>query len=206
MTAVTKPRFRAVDITFIGMFAALMAIGANITSWAPFLQVAGVPLSMQTFFAVLAGLLLGSRLGSISMLVYMLIGIAGAPVFAGFDAGFGAILGNTGGFILSFIAVAYFSGKIVEVSKGTPTLKVFTLAAFVGLFMNYFIGTNWMYFALNYWLEVDMSYAAAWGVMAWFIVKDIAFTIFAALISPRIYRAVNRTSKVASIDSTIKAS
>ncbi|WP_099361741.1 biotin transporter BioY [Fredinandcohnia onubensis] len=194
MTAISKPRIRAIEITYVGMFAALMAIGANITSMVPFLQVAGVPLTMQTFFAVLAGLLLGSRLGAISMTVYMLIGIAGAPVFSGFEAGLAPLIGGTGGFILSFIATAYFSGKIVEHAKGSPTLKTFMIAAFVGLFMNYFIGTNYMYFAFNFWLEVKMSYGAAWSVMAWFIVKDLAFTIFAALISPRIYRAVTRNS------------
>ncbi len=73
------------------MFVALMAIGANIVSWAPFLQVAGIPLSMQPFFAILAGLLLGSRLGALSMTVYMLVGVAGAPIFANFKAGFGAL-------------------------------------------------------------------------------------------------------------------
>ena len=83
----TNKRFRTLDLTLAGMFAALMAIGANITSWAPFLQVGGVPLSLQPFFVILAGLLLGSRMGSISMIVYVLIGIAGAPVFAQFKAG-----------------------------------------------------------------------------------------------------------------------
>ncbi|WP_010676408.1 biotin transporter BioY [Bacillus timonensis] len=194
MTTVSKPRIRAIEITYVGMFAALMAIGANITSMAPFLQIAGVPLTMQTFFAVLAGLLLGSRLGAVSMTVYMLIGIAGAPVFSGFEAGIAPIIGSTGGFILSFIATAYFSGKVVEHAKGNPTLKTFILAAFVGLFMNYFIGTNYMYFALNFWLEVKMGYGAAWGVMAWFIIKDLAFTIFAAIISPRVYRAVTKNA------------
>ncbi|RFB15110.1 biotin transporter BioY [Bacillus sp. HNG] len=194
MTAVSKPRIRAIEITYVGMFAALMAIGANITSMVPFLQVAGVPLTMQTFFAVLAGLLLGSRLGAISMIVYMLIGMAGAPVFSGFEAGIAPIIGSTGGFILSFIPTAYFAGKVVEHSKATPTLKTFMVAAFVGLFMNYFIGTNYMYFALNFWLEVKMSYGAAWTVMAWFIVKDLVFTIFAGIISPRIYRTVTKNS------------
>ncbi|THE10125.1 biotin transporter BioY [Bacillus timonensis] len=203
MTTISKPRIRAIEVTYVGMFAALMAIGANITSMVPFLQVAGVPLTMQTFFAVLAGLLLGSRLGAISMIVYMLIGIAGAPVFSGFEAGIAPIIGSTGGFILSFIATAYFAGKVVEHAKGNPTLQTFIFAAFVGLFMNYFIGTNYMYFALNFWLEVKMSYGAAWAVMAWFIVKDLAFTIFAGIISPRIYRTV---TKNAAIDLSTKAS
>ncbi|WP_110113867.1 biotin transporter BioY [Bacillus sp. CGMCC 1.16541] len=185
----TKPRFRALDLTLIGMFAALMAIGANITSWAPFLQVAGVPLSMQPFFAILAGVLLGSRLGATSMVVYLLIGLAGAPVFAQFKAGIGVLVGSTGGFLLSYIIAAYLAGKIIEMKKD-PTLPTFLIASFVGIALIYIIGTNYMFIAVNYWLEAPMSYVTAWKVMAFFGVKDVIFTIFGAFISPRIYRAV----------------
>lgn len=112
-------RFHVLDLALAAMFVALMAIGANIVSWAPFLQVAGIPLSMQPFFAILAGLLLGSRLGALSMTVYMLVGVAGAPIFANFKAGFGALLDPTGGFIIAFIIVAYVSGKLVEQKEKT---------------------------------------------------------------------------------------
>ncbi|MBM7702745.1 biotin transporter BioY [Metabacillus iocasae] len=186
----TKPRFRALDLTLIGMFAALMAIGANMTSWAPFLQVAGVPLSMQPFFAILAGLLLGSRLGSLSMIVYLLIGIAGVPVFAQFKAGIGVIFGGTGGFLLSYIATAYIVGKLME-QKQNPPLPTFFVSSFVGIILIYVIGTNYMYMAVNYWLEAPMGYGTAWKVMASFALKDIAFTIFGALIAPRIYHAIH---------------
>ena len=91
-----------ISLVYSGMFAALMMIGANITAFAPFLVVGGVPITLQTFFAILAGLLLGSRLGAISMTVYMFIGLAGAPVFAKFSGGFGQIISPTFGFIVSF--------------------------------------------------------------------------------------------------------
>ncbi|QOR66056.1 biotin transporter BioY [Cytobacillus suaedae] len=203
MSSITNSKFRAIDITYVGMFAALMAIGANITSWAPFLQVANVPLSMGPFFAILAGLLLGSRLGAISMTVYMLVGIAGAPVFAQFSSGISVIIGNTGGFILSYIATAYIVGKIVE-SKEKPNLSVFMIAALAGIAAIYIIGTNYMYLALNVWMDVEMGYGTAWIVMTWFAVKDIVFTIIAAMIAPRIYYAIKRNSGVSTI--TTKAS
>ncbi|WP_226529129.1 biotin transporter BioY [Metabacillus niabensis] len=179
------------DISLVGMFAALMAIGANITSWAPFLQVAGVPLSMQPFFCILAGLLLGSRLGALSMIIYALVGIAGAPVFAQFSGGISVIFQSTGGFILSYIIAAYAAGKILEVSK-EKKLTVFMAASFVGIVLIYIVGTTYMWLALNVWLNVPMSYGAAWGVMAWFIVKDVAFTVLGALLAPRIYYAVTK--------------
>ena len=134
-------RFRTLDLTLAGMFAALMAIGANITSWAPFLQVGGVPLSLQPFFVILAGLLLGSRMGSISMIVYVLIGIAGAPVFAQFKAGIGILFGSTGGFLLSYIVAAFITGKIMEM-RGKPTFSIFLISSLVGIAVIYLIGTT----------------------------------------------------------------
>jgi biotin transport system substrate-specific component len=146
---------------------------------------------MQPFFCILAGLLLGSRLGALSMIVYALVGIAGAPVFAQFSGGIGVIFGSTGGFILSYIAAAYAVGKIVEASK-KPALPVFFVSSFVGIALIYIIGTTYMYAALNYWLNVDMSYSAAWVVMTWFMVKDVIFTAIGAVIAPRIYNAVHK--------------
>lgn len=100
-------KLRAGDMALIGMFAALMAVGANITSVAPFLQVAGIPLSMQPFFCLLAALLLGSKRAAIAMIVYALVGLAGAPVFAQFSAGFAPFAGKSGGFIISYIPAAF---------------------------------------------------------------------------------------------------
>ncbi len=191
MTTIKKSRFRTIDLTLVGMFVALMAIGANITSWAPFLQVANVPLSMQPFFAILAGLLLGSRLGAIAMIVYLLVGVAGAPVFAEFSSGLGVLVRGTGGFILSYIPTAFVVGKLVE-NYSKPSLARFMTASFVGISIIYLIGTNYMYLALNYWLNIEMSYSAAWLVMTWFAVKDIVFTAFGAMIAPRIYHATRR--------------
>ncbi|MCM3440065.1 biotin transporter BioY [Metabacillus halosaccharovorans] len=186
-----KRKLTTYDISLVGMFAALMAIGANITSWAPFLQVAGVPLSMQPFFCILAGLLLGSRLGALSMIIYALVGIAGAPVFAQFSGGISVIFQSTGGFILSYIVAAYAAGKILEVNK-EKKLTVFMAASFVGIVLIYIGGTTYMWLALNVWLNAPMSYGAAWGVMAWFIVKDVAFTVLGALLAPRIYYTVTK--------------
>lgn len=190
-----KRKFSTADLTLAAMFAALMAIGANMTSWAPFLQVAGVPLSMQPFFAILAGLLLGSRLGALSMVVYMLIGAAGAPVFAGFHGGISVLIGSTGGFVISYIFAAFAAGLIIE-RTADPKLPAFLMASFVGIIVIYLIGTNYMYLALKLWLNAPMGYGLAWKVMAWFAVKDIAFTILGGLIAPRIYYTLRKTSSV----------
>lgn len=177
-------KLRTVDLTFGAVFVCLMAIGANITVWFPMLAVpiggASVPLSLQTFFATLAGLMLGKKLGFISMITYMLVGVAGVPVFAQMSAGPMAIVSPTGGFIISFIFVAFFVGWISEASKN-PSVPLYIIAALVGLVVNYTIGVSYMYLAMNTWLGLDIPYRFAWISMVPFIVKDTVFACFAAV-------------------------
>lgn len=188
----SKQKFRAIDITYVAMFAALMAIGANVTS---FIMIGPVPLTLQTFFAILAGALLGSKLGGLSMIVYTLVGFVGAPVFAQMSNGFTAITKPTFGFIISFIILAYVAGKIVEAST-KPSLMTFSIACFVGLILNYVIGTTYMFFSLKYFLGMEaLTYGGAWAMMTLFLYKDIAVTIIASLLCPKIYKVVNKTVK-----------
>jgi len=186
-------KMKTIDLVYAGMFAALMAVGANI---AQFLVVGGIPITLQTFFAILAGLLLGSRLGSISMIVYTLVGLAGAPVFAQFTGGPGVLFKPTFGFILSYILVAYVAGKIVE-SKSRPTVITFMIASFTAFILNYVLGTNYMYYAYKFWADAPegFTYGMAWLWMLAPLPKDILLSVVAALLSPRIYAAVSKTSK-----------
>ncbi|WP_375566260.1 biotin transporter BioY [Bacillus pumilus] len=188
-----QQKTRTADFVLVGMFAALMAIGANITSIVPFLQVGGIPLTMQPFFCVLAGLLLGRRLGALAMIVYALVGIAGAPVFAQFSAGFGVILGKSGGFVLSYIPAAWLAGFILEKRKN-PGFGRFLLAAIAGTTVMYVIGTTYTYLALNVWLNAPISYQTTWLFMIWFMVKDYALTILLAMMAPKIYRSVSKAT------------
>ncbi|MCL6585179.1 MAG: biotin transporter BioY [Anoxybacillus sp.] len=189
-------RLRALDITLVSVFAALMAIGANITSWAPFLVVGGVPITLQTFFCVLAGAILGRRLGALAMLVYMLVGLVGAPVFAKFSGGFGMIAGPTFGFIVSFIFAAYITGWIIDKGGNRPSLARFIVAALAGMVVNYVVGTNWMYVAFKYWAEAPkgFSYSVAWSWMLVPLPKDIILSIIAGTVAPRFYQTIRKSA------------
>src|SRR5690625_1618426 len=114
-----KKKWTPLNLTLGSLFVALTAIGANITTIAPFLVVGGVPITLQTFFAILAGLVLGSRLGAFSMFVYMMLGLAGVPIFAQFKGGIATLFSPTFGFILSFILIAYVAGKMIETKRST---------------------------------------------------------------------------------------
>ncbi|MBO0600889.1 biotin transporter BioY [Sporosarcina sp. E16_3] len=196
MTTVTekmKPKSKSVmsplTLVYSGMFAALMMIGANITAFVPFLMVGGVPITLQTFFAILAGLILGSRRGALAMTVYMFIGLAGAPVFARFSGGFGSIISPTFGFIVSFILVAFIAGKIVEKNS---KLYGYIIAALVGMVVNYLIGTNWMYYAYKLWAAAPdaFTYKVAWLWMMPPLPKDIVLAVLAGIFGHRMYKVL----------------
>ncbi|MBY0121321.1 biotin transporter BioY [Bacillus sp. S/N-304-OC-R1] len=176
---------RTIDLTLAGMFVAMMCIGANITTFVPFLVIGGVPITLQTFFAILAGAVLGSRLGAITMAVYAFVGLAGAPVFAKFGGGLSSVVSPTFGFILSFMLTAYVTGKIIELKK---SMSIYITAALIGLIINYVFGTNWMYFAYKLWAAAPdgFTYKMAWMWMAVPLPKDIVLAICAGIMANRL--------------------
>jgi biotin transport system substrate-specific component len=182
-------KFRTLDLTLAAMFVALMAFGSNITSLVPFMVVGGVPITLQTFFAILAGAVLGSRLGAISMVVYALVGLVGVPVFAQFSGGFSTLISPTFGFIVSFVFTAYAVGKIVEKKR---TLPAFITASLIGLVINYVIGTNWMYFAYKFWAAAPegFTYQMAWLWMVVPLPKDVILAVFAGIMAARLEKTV----------------
>ena len=90
-------KLKTKDIVFIGIFAALMAI----CSWISIPTT--VPFTLQTFAVFMAVGVLGGKRGTLSVLVYILLGAIGVPVFAGFAGGLGILTGSTGGYILGFL-------------------------------------------------------------------------------------------------------
>lgn len=121
------------DFIICSLFAAITAILAQISIPLP----GGVPLTMQTLAVSLAGIILGSKRGFISMLVYTLIGAIGIPVFASFTGGINIVVGPTGGFILSFPLMTFVIGLISE--KTDKKMLIF-LGVILGSIVNYFVG------------------------------------------------------------------
>ena len=128
-------KFSTRDLCFCAIGAALIAVCAWISI------PADVPFTLQTFaiFAVCG--LLGGKRGTVSVLVYLLLGAVGAPVFAGFRGGFAALIGTTGGYLVGFILLAL----IIAFAQARWGLGqwVFVLSAAVGLLVCYAFGTAW---------------------------------------------------------------
>lgn len=120
------------------LFSALMCISAWIA--VPF---GAVSVTMQTFTLFFMLGLLGGKLGSAVCLVYLLLGAAGLPVFSGFQGGFGALLGPTGGYLIGFLAAALMYWAVTG-ALGT-SLPSRIAGMILGLLACYTLGTLWMF-------------------------------------------------------------
>jgi len=116
------------------LFGALTAVGAYIIIPLP-----PVPITLQTLFLGLAGTLLGARLGALSQVVYLFLGILGLPVFAGGKAGIGVLFGPTGGYLIGFVAAAFVIGKLAAL-KERPGFALLCLSLVAGTSVVYALG------------------------------------------------------------------
>jgi biotin transport system substrate-specific component len=119
---------------YASMFGAATAAGAYIIIPLP-----PVPITLQTLFLALAAVLLGGRLGALSQIIYVLLGVIGLPVFAGGKAGFGVLIGPSGGYLIGFIAGAYVIGKLTEISK-RPNAVMLGVYIAIGYLVVYLLG------------------------------------------------------------------
>lgn len=134
------------DMILVSLFTALTAIGAFLS-----IPMGNVPITLQSLFTILAGLLLGPKLGSLSQLVYILLGLSGVRIFAGFSGGPQSVLTPSFGFLIGFIFAAYVVGKIGHnyENKKNINFKKIVLASFTGTFIIYLFGIPYMYIILN---------------------------------------------------------
>ena len=124
-------------MVYAAIMASLMAVGAYIA-----IPVGPVPIVLQNLFVLLAGLLLGGRWGVISVLVYLLAGAVGLPVFAGGTGGIGKFVGPTGGYLVGFVAAVYIVGTISE--KGGSRAVFDVIGMVIGTAVIYAFGVSWL--------------------------------------------------------------
>jgi biotin transport system substrate-specific component len=98
------------------MFVLLTSLGAYVAIW--FLNITPIPITLQPLFVILSGAVLGPVAGALSMASYVLLGAAGAPVFAGGRAGYIWLFGPTGGYLLAYPAAAFVVGLLAGRSAG----------------------------------------------------------------------------------------
>ena len=132
------------NLILCALFAALIAVGTYIKIPAPLL-----PLTLQTLFVILAGLVLGHKYGAISVCIYVIAGLIGLPVFTG------SALSPTFGYILGFIAAAFTAGYIAE--RFRPCFITWTLAGIAATLVIYLIGIPYYYFMAKWYLGNELG-------------------------------------------------
>ena len=176
------PRFTAAELTYTAIAAALIAV----CSWISI--PAAVPFTMQTFGVFFALSLLGGKCGTLAVLVYVLLGAAGLPVFAGFSSGAGVLLGSTGGYILGFLLSGLAYGLTVKALGKNTLAEILGMTA--GLIFCYASGTAW--FMLVYARDngpVGLGMVLSWCVVP-FILPDLAKMALAIYLAARIRPAL----------------
>jgi biotin transport system substrate-specific component len=161
---------------YASLFAALTAVGAFIKIPIP---ISPVPITLQVFFVLLAGLVLGARWGGTSMVVYVMLGVIGLPVFSGGSSGLGILLGPTGGYIIGFVAGAFVTGLIYNKANDSKTA---TIGAMIGgLAVIYLLGVMQLSFVAN----MTLQQAVAVGMLP-FLIGDAIKIVAALIVADRI--------------------
>ncbi|RDU22786.1 biotin transporter BioY [Anaerosacchariphilus polymeriproducens] len=173
-----KSKFKTLNLVYIALFSVLITI----CSWIYVPTV--VPFTLQTFAIFCALCLLGGKLGTCSIIVYILLGVVGIPVFAGFNGGVGALLGATGGYIIGFI----FMGLIYWLITGIFGNKTYIsfIAMILGLAVCYAIGTAWFMFVYIQ-KSGSISLLSVLGLCVFpFIIPDMIKMILAVFLAKKL--------------------
>lgn len=169
-------KMKGEDVAFAGLFAALTAVGAQIS-----IPIGPVPITLQVLFVLLSGLILGARLGFLSQLAYVAMGAVGLPVFAELQGGFAVLYGPTGGYILAFPIAAYLAGLFAE-RFGRKGLLI---GSAIGVGVIYLLG--WL--RLSLFLGGDFKRALFLGVTP-FLPFDAIKAAVAVVVAERVRKVV----------------
>ena len=144
------------ELTLTALFAALIVVGAFLKVDIP-LPLYTMHFTLQWFFVLLAGFLLGRKLGTLSVVTYIVIGLAGVPVFAA-GGGIGYVLRPGFGFLLGFVFAAYLIGLVSDIIKPVA-LWQYIIPATIGLVTYYMVGAVYFYLIKNLYVGEAVSFA-----------------------------------------------
>lgn len=156
-----------------------IAVAAQIT-----IPMQPVPVTLQSFAALLIGMAFGSKMGTTIILAYLLEGILGLPVFANFSWGLHVFFGPTGGYLIGFIPAAFLAGYLLEHGWAKHRLSIF-FAAFFGTLALFIPG----YLVLSNYVGSQNAYT--FGVAPFYAVEFCKLIVF-TLITPYFWRQTNK--------------
>lgn len=167
------------DLTRVSLFIAITIILSQII-----IPINPVPISLSMIAVFLSGGILGWKRGTISQVVYILLGIAGLPVFAGFKGGLGIIFGPTGGYLVGYITTAFIIGFVLE-KRQAKNVIIIMCSMVLGLISCYLLGTIWLAFVLH----LGFVEALSIGVLP-YIFGDLLKILLSAYLVKRLGRYI----------------
>lgn len=157
----TAGRMSTKTMVLCAMFTALVAAGAFIQIPVPYMDY----FTLQFFFVLLAGIILGGKRGALAVCCYVLLGLAGVPIFAA-GGGIGYVFRPSFGYLSGFIATAFVTGTICEKKK--HTYKNYFAACLAGFAVTYIIGIAYKYMILNFYADTPAT---------WFVIIASCFPL-----------------------------
>lgn len=177
-----KKRFTTKQMALTGVMTAVICIIGPFAIPMPF---SPVPISFTNLAIYFTVYVLGTKLGTLSYLIYLLLGFAGLPVFSGFTGGVAKLAGPTGGYLLGFIFMSIIAGYFIEKFTGKVALHV--IGMILGTMVCYIFGTLWLSGQLG------LSFAAGLGTGVLPYLPGDAVKIFlAVMMGPKLRREVLR--------------
>lgn len=182
MITATKQQITTYDLVYISIFAVIIAI----CSWISIPS--AVPFTLQTMAVFTTVGVLGGRRGTITIFVYILLGLMGLPVFAGFAGGIGVLFGNTGGYIIGFLCSSLIMWGMEKVFGENRIVLI--LSMLLGLIACYAFGTLW--FMTLY--TQNTGAIGLWTVLGWcvipFIIPDLLKICLAVILTERLRKLI----------------
>lgn len=168
-TSGKESKWSALQLAVVGLMTAVTCILGPLTLPLPF---SPVPISFVNLAIYFAVYILGAKKGTVSYIIYLLIGLAGVPVFSAFTSGPGKLLGPTGGYLIGFIFMAVICGLFID--RFPSRLLIHFAGMVLGTAVCYLFGTFW----LSFQASTSFSAALAAGVLP-FIPGDLVKIVIA---------------------------
>ena len=180
--AVDNQKIRTKQMVLIALMTAVTCVLGPLSIPLPF---SPVPISLTNFAIFLAIFVLGMKNGTISFIIYLLLGAVGVPVFSSFRGGLQVLAGPTGGYLIGFIFLALIMGFALDHfdRKLVPTI----IGMIIGMAVCYTFGTVW----LAKLLSLSFKEGLMMGVIP-YLAGDVAKIIIAAIVGPKLYGATQK--------------
>lgn len=171
------------QLALIGLMTAITCILGPLSIPIPF---SPVPISFTNLAIYLTAFLLGYKKGTISYLIYLLLGLVGLPIFSNFQGGPGKLFGPTGGYLIGFILMAFIGGFFIERFHGH--ISMYILGLVLATAAAYLLGTAWLAYQMN----LTFYQALMAGVIPYLLGDGIKIAI-AIMIGPMIQKRLLRS-------------